>query len=100
MGVQNHRLNKNAASQVKVRQKKRPGTGMRNFSPAEAASIFEAAEREKSEVYRWVPALMALSGARVSFVLDLSVSTRRWAFLLSCGWRNEIESLLHRPLEP
>jgi integrase len=44
---------------------------LRRFTPNDAAAIFEAAERETRELYRWVPAIMALSGARVAEVCQL-----------------------------
>lgn len=70
-GVDNHRLTLNVASRVRVRHKVRPGEKMKGFSPAEAAALFAAAELETSPVYRWVPALCALTGARVAEVCQL-----------------------------
>ncbi|WP_083742208.1 DUF6538 domain-containing protein [Bradyrhizobium mercantei] len=70
-GVDNHRLTENVASRVRVRQKVRAGERMRGFSLDEAAAIFRAAEKQTSKVYRWVPALCALSGARVAEVCQL-----------------------------
>jgi len=69
--VDNAIIPTNPATGVSVSNRRRAGNRMREFEKEEAAAIFAAAEKEISRVYRWVPALCALSGARVAEVCKL-----------------------------
>ena len=67
----NERIPANVAAGISVRQRKKPGEVMKEFTEGEAASIFHAAEKEVSPPLRWVPVICALSGARVSEICQL-----------------------------
>ncbi|MGD9803443.1 MAG: DUF6538 domain-containing protein [Hyphomicrobiaceae bacterium] len=69
--VDNGRVEHNAAAGVTIKRGTKPGQRMRNFDLSDAAAILQAAARESSPVYRWVPLLCALAGARVSEICQL-----------------------------
>lgn len=70
-GHDNERIAANVAQGVTLRRTAKPGEDMQGFEPHEAATILKAALKESSPVYRWVPFLLAQSGARVSEVCQL-----------------------------
>lgn len=106
-GVENHLLTANVASRVRARNKLRAGGQMLGFSPEEAAAIFTAAQAQTSKVYRWVPALCALSGARVAEICQLRAEDVRnefgvWAmhFAPEAGSLKTVSSERLVPLHP
>lgn len=61
----------NPAEGVKLRQKQSAGTRMLPYSDDEVARLLALADVEKSPARRWLPWLMAVSGARVGEVAQL-----------------------------
>jgi integrase len=61
----------NPAKGVVVRQKKKAGTRRLPYEAQEVARILAAAKAETSEVRRWMPWLVALTGARVGEIAQL-----------------------------
>lgn len=66
----NERLGDNPAKDIKVASKQRGG-GRRGFSDEEARMILRAALADERPLYRWVPWLCALTGARISEICQL-----------------------------
>lgn len=64
-------ITENPAKGVVVRQKKKAGTRRLPYDAQEVARILSAAKAEASEVRRWVPWLVALTGARVGEIAQL-----------------------------
>jgi integrase len=69
--AQNGLIATNPAQGVTVRQKKKAGTKMLRYEDAEVAQILVLADRETSAYRRWLPWLLAFSGARVGELAQL-----------------------------
>jgi integrase len=70
-GLANDLLTVNPALGVTIRQKKKAGTKMLSYSDAEVARILALATAQTKPDRRWLPWLMALSGARVGELAQL-----------------------------
>jgi integrase len=70
-GLANDLVGINPAQGVAIRQKKKAGTKMLAYSDAEVADILALANAQKKPDRRWLPWLMALSGARVGELAQL-----------------------------
>jgi integrase len=70
-GAENNLLTANPAQGVTIRQKKKAGTKMLAYSDAEVARILALADAQKKPDRRWLPWLMAMSGARVGELAQL-----------------------------
>lgn len=68
--VDNDRLKENPAKDIKLATKQRGG-GRRGFSDEEARMVLRAALADERPLYRWVPWLCALAGARISEICQL-----------------------------
>ena len=69
--VDNGLLSSNPALGIKLKSKSSPGSRMLPYSDDEVARLLTLADREGSSARRWLPWLMALSGARVGEVAQL-----------------------------
>jgi integrase len=69
--VDNGKVTVHVAQGVSVHRKAKPGKRMEGFDDKQAAAILAAAEEARSPVYRWIPLLCALSGARVAEIAQL-----------------------------
>lgn len=70
-GVQNGFLNDNPALGVSVRQRRTAGSRMLPYTDDEVARILALADQEHHSARRWLPWLIALSGARVGELAQL-----------------------------
>ena len=70
-GVENDLLAANPAQGITIRQRKKAGTKMLGYSDVEVASILALAAAQAKPDRRWLPWLMALSGARVGELAQL-----------------------------
>lgn len=69
--LQNNLITANPADGVTVRQKKKAGERMLPYDDTEVGRILALADKETNPAKRWLPWLMALSGARVGEVAQL-----------------------------
>ena len=69
--VDNDLLSANPAADVRIQVKRKAGTKKLPYEDAEVARILELANKEKKPELRWLPWLIALSGARVGEVAQL-----------------------------
>ena len=69
-GFRNRKLSSNPIHGISIKVKKRPDEGRRSFTMEEACRILEAASRAQ-DGKRWVPLILAYSGARVGEVAQL-----------------------------
>ena len=76
-GAENKKIAGNVAKGIRVKQKRKAGTKMRGYSDEQASVILEAAIRSNSPVYRWIPWLCCLTGARVAEMTQLRRSDVR-----------------------
>lgn len=70
-GVDNDLLSANPAYGVKIQIKKRAGSRKLPYTDQEVARILELADKERKPELRWLPWLMATSGARVGEIAQL-----------------------------
>lgn len=70
-GVENNLISSNPAVGVKVREAKRTGRTQQPYSSAEVARLLSLAASEKSAIIKWIPLLLALTGARVGEIAQL-----------------------------
>jgi integrase len=70
-GVENKLVASNPAQGVSARQRRRAGDRQLPYSDDEVARLLALADRETNPARRWLPWLMALSGARVGEVAQL-----------------------------
>jgi|GEM_PF-1206394 len=70
-GLANKLITANPAEGVKVSAKKRAGTGKLPYEDAEIARLLALCAREEHPARRWIPLLLATSGARVGEVSQL-----------------------------
>jgi integrase len=75
--VANGRMNANPAARVRVAVKRKPGERMLSFSDDDARLILSAARSLKG-ARRWVPWLLAFTGARLEEICQALVSDIRW----------------------
>jgi hypothetical protein len=69
--VDNDLLSTNPGAEVKLLVKRKAGSGRLPYSDDEVAHLLALADRETKPYLRWLPWLMALSGARVGEVAQL-----------------------------
>jgi intergrase/recombinase len=69
--VDNDLLATNPAQGIKIQIKKRAGSRKLPYSDQEVARILELTDKERKPELRWLPWLMAMSGARVGEVAQL-----------------------------
>jgi integrase len=69
--VDNDLLTANPAQGIKIQIKRRAGSGKQPYTDQEVARILELADKERKPELRWLPWLMAMSGARVGEVAQL-----------------------------
>ena len=70
-GVDNDLLSANPAQGIKIQVKKRAGTRKLPYTDQEVARLLELADQQRKPELRWLPWLMAMSGARVGEVAQL-----------------------------
>ena len=70
-GVDNDLLSANPALGIKIQVKKRAGTRRLPYTDEEVARLLELADQQRKPELRWLPWLMAMSGARVGEVAQL-----------------------------